>query len=613
MLYFDKEIMSPDPTIHQPTSRTDNGLFGIDLHPNGVTWINPQESRYKKWANDLHLFTPPKPLHIKPDAEKKADLLFDFGTTINAELKLVVENDSPFNCVAWFGESELEARGFIYGSNPPPMLTCFVDGWNKRTIRYKQRGFRFFRLVLIDIDVPVTLTEIVAHATYALDKPEGSFICSDPIFQKVWQSSIYTAKLCTQPHTIWNGIKHGRATWVAGARINKHAIDTVYYQPEISESILLAIPTDRWMSQVPVFSFDIIAMLKQHILYFGRSDECAQLSFEKMSTLLTWIEKSQINDEGFLVRTDQRYYQDIGFLDWSKYPIGGRFEELSWLQCRYCSALNDAADMAEWYKDDTKAHHWRNRAALLAQKISERFWAKDRGFLHTLNHVGQVNGKANPWIDPAALREHYNRTYEKGIALGPSDVSRHCNALGVLANIPSEQMKGVILHQVFNNPSVPIVTTPYFSYFEQLARGMCGDRKGAIVYIRDYLGSLAEKEQSATMWEAYDPQLADIRKYAAWGIWSRGQALDLCSGGGSGAVPLSTFFILGIAPSAPGYKSIIINPELNLNWEFQAVVPTRYGPIEICREAPKGPILYRIPKNIEFKSTVGKNIVIESV
>jgi len=247
------------------------------------------------------------------------------------------------------------------------------------------------------------------------------------------------------------------------------------------------------------------------------------------------------------------------------------------------------------------------RIASLERLLVERFWNSRKGFIHTLNHIGRPKSdrqKTGWGYDPFENLQagiHYRKTYEENVRLGPSGASRQSNALAVLAGLPTPKMAETILKRVFDNPGISPVITAYFSYYEQLARGLCGDPAGAVLHMRDFVGEMLETNDSATLWETcYDLPPSDLRRYfgCVGDLWT--WPVSLCHGWGAGAVPLATQFLLGIVPAAPAFARIALAPCGNIPWRFTADVPTPRGIIHVVKEKKTGDIRYTIPKSIKL-------------
>lgn len=78
---------------------------------------------------------------------------------------------------------------------------------------------------------------------------------------------------------------------------------------------------------------------------------------------------------------------------------------------------------------------------------------------------------------------------------------------------------------------------------------------------------------------------------------------SLCHGWGAGAVPFATRLLMGIQPLKPGYRSVSLNPCLEVPWSYQASVPTPWGPIRIERGGAGEVPFYRIPREIEVEAS----------
>lgn len=593
MFYQHPDSLSPDPTYGRRSTKLTDNKVGQVLHPHALVRAVPASDATRRWGRQLNLFQQPPPLTLRPDAGGRIVLLVDFGTELDATLELNVTTAAAATLMIWQGESIAECDGFVLSLNPD-VRTCHYlpKAGRHRLGSYHLRGYRFARLVFNDVRGPVTIQRILARAMFTFQHRDGDLLCSDRRFQQVWQSSVYTARLCTQSHSLWDGIKRDRAGWFGDARITKLAIDNVYFDPRPAEAMLATLPVNEWANTIPNYSFDGVCMLHQHILYYGLRPGVKDC-FQRVKAMLAWAKKTQVDRHGLLTRARDDYYGGMGFLDYTPHPMGGRFEELCWLQCKYVEALRAAADVAGWLNDTRAAREWQADADRLSQRILKRFWKPGIGFLHTLNHAGPPD---NPY--GSGYTEHHQRTYVDKIRLGPSGPSRHSNALAIFARLATPAMKATILQKVFRSRTLPPINTAYFSYYEKMAWAECGDPAGALLGLRDYLNHMLETEDSPTLWEWYDPNVRDLRKYGNGCSITNTWATSLCHGWGAGLVPIATRHLLGITPTSPGYRTVSLKPHCPLPLAFQATVPTPAGPIKVERNAPHEPIHYSIPAGI---------------
>lgn len=596
---------SPDPTLGHESELTPNAFGGwtMRVYPHRLVNAIPDHDTTRAWGSGLELMKRLEPFQVQPGSDRIASFIFDFGTELHATLSLEIETPGLCNITATFGEILPEVDGVICGSlYPVPTEFWHIPSKGRHSRRFDKlhfperelgdgrRGFRFVALRIHDLSGPVKLMDVHADADFSFRQRKGFLKCEDSRFQQVWETSLYTARLCTQPDTFWDGIKRDRVGWFGDARVIKEAVDPVFFDPIPSEKMLGSIPVDDWANGIPNYSFDGIAMLKSHILRFGLV-ECATSAYERMATFMKWAIDTQTDVDGFIIRTERQFFFDIGFVDWSPMPVGGRFEELCWLQCKFVEALRALQWIAHAMKRPDDANAWGQRANKISTLIVDRFWCEGVGFLHTLNHVGPVGNPILPGGDG-----HYKRTYLEKIALGPSGPTRQANALAILAGVATPQMRDTLREAVFGNPAVPEIITPYFTYYEQLARALCGDKRGALLKFRDYLGEMIDREDAATVWELYDVNVRDMRRYCSSQQFGFPWPLSYCHGWGAGAVPCAFNLLAGVEAVGPGFSKVTLAPCLDIQWAFEAEIPTPHGAIAISGDGKTAH--YRMPEDI---------------
>jgi hypothetical protein len=589
--------MSPDPTCDGEVRDIANNIQAMDIHPCRLIEASPMSAPISRWARQLDRRRP-APLTVRCGHDGRFELLVDYGTEIDAQLELDVTTEGLANVMVYFGEFLPEAQGMVFGHCPDQRIAWHIASAGRNSHSFPQRGFRFVRIIFNDIQGALTLNGLAAHCQFTFQDRPGDMSCSDQRFQRVWQTSVYTARLCTKPDTFWDGIKRDRHGWYGDARITKETCDNVFFDPRPSEPMLLALPTGEWANTIPTYSFDAIMMFAQHILAYGLGRKCIPDIYARMKQMLAWVLRTQTDANGFIKRTDRHYFGGTGFIDWSLMPQGGRMEELCCLQAKYVEGLRCAARIARWLGKTADANRWQGQADKLSAKVVRRFWRDGSGFIHTLNHIGPVE---NPYL-PAHVFKQHELTYRDKIRLGPSGPTRQSNALAVWAGLADQNMKRAILQNVFQNDRIPMVITPYFAYYEQSARAMCGDANGAIMHLRNYIGEILEKEDAATVWEAWDPQLTDYRKYSSHRDINWEWPLSACHAWGSGTVGVAARYLFGIESLEPGYAAITLHPDLNCSWAYEATVPTPFGTIQVSQSKPGGAVRYRVPRQIRVQA-----------
>lgn len=498
----------------------------------------------------------PEALTIPGDALCRAEILLDFGAEIEGELEVTLDAPRAMNVFATFGESEAEAAGLgRYGQgNWTQAWDWFVESAGVFTHRFLLTGFRFVRLQFHDLDSPARLLRVVVIASFTGEKQKGDLICEDKILQRLWQTSAYTARLCTRPDDFWDGIKRDRHGWFGDARITAMAWAATFFDPAPVSGMLARLPEDEWANGIPNFSFDGVAMLADQIRVYGLDVPLRDENWNRVKKFLDWVDRTQTNGLGFIHKTTAALFFDHGFLDWSSMPVGGRPEDLSWLQCKHLEALRSAAQIGEWLGDLEPAQRYAARANSLARRIVETFQAPGGGLHHTLQTLRPGCEKyGTGWAAPADGP--------------PSGASRHSIACAVFAGLEAVA-KGDIGDQ-------PPVITPMFLYYEMEARARLGDPEGAITTMRNWLADMVLPHDGTTIWESFEPEVKDFRKWGL-GLFPK----SLCHGWGAGLVPLVQRWLLGLEILAPGCTKIRRHKPV-FDLPLRATVPTPHGNIEI--------------------------------
>jgi alpha-L-rhamnosidase len=599
-LYLHSGSLSPDPLYGRDGARAAGRFWSrADVYPHSLERVHPDQSAARRWGAELRLSRRPPALTLRPDSTGRAELVLDFGTELEGRLDLALDAPGRCNLYATFGESRPEAEAWgLPSSTWPATEHRHLGRRGRHRVRCDPRGFRLVRLLFHDLSAHLVLNHAFVPLRLAFPRRRGDFHCSDTRFQRVWQSSAYTARLCTREDTIWDGVKRDRHGWFGDARIALETTDNVFFDPAPAEQMLLRLPTDSWANGIPGYSFDAVAMLEHIILLHGTDRPALRPAYDRVRAMMAWARATHARRDGRLARHEgTAYFFDFPYLDWSPMPVGGRFEELSWLQLKYLEALHTAVRCAGWLGEHGDADGFRADARRLRRTVLRLFHRPGRGFVHTLNRAG------DGW-ETIREHEHYHRTYVRKVRLGESGPSRHSCAMAVWADACDDAARREVC-RVLNDRSVQPITTPYWAYYEQCARAECGDAPGAIANMRDYIGRHLEENDCPTVWESYEPGVRDFRR---WGLhaWPK----SLCHGWSSGAVPIATRYLLGIRPCSPGFATVRLDPALTVPWTYRATVPTPHGPIDVERPDRRGPVVYRLPEPVRVLQPLPEGVAL---
>ncbi len=603
MPYLHPESLSPDPLYGQDAPAVGERQVEAVVYPFALVRAEAAAGPWRQWRRRLDIHADPGPVELTARRDRPIELLIDFGTELDGAVELALRVEGPGTVVIGFGESVPEAAGLGLPSTcheqRPAQEHWRIESAGLAETRLAPRGFRYLRLVLPD-HARAELVRLRVRAELTFRQRLGDLRCSDRRFQRIWQSSVYTARVCSRPDTIWDGPKRDRVGWYGDAYVCQLANDAVWLDPVPAERMLLEFPTREFANAIPLWSFAGISLLRHLVLTHGADRPAWAEIYPRIREFLRWVRQGQTDDLGLLIRRDDvQYFFGIGFLDWSPQPLGGRFEELSWLQATWAEALQDAADVARWLGHADDAADWADHAARLRPLIRRRFWQEGAGFAHTLNQAS-----TDPWRHPTQPGVHHRLSYLENVRLGPSGPSRVSNARVVLAGAADEAQRRTVREQVFDS-DLPGTITSHFVYFEQAARAQCGDATGAIRHVRDYFGAMLIENDSATVWESFEPGVQGFAKYGLHG-WPK----SLCHGWGAGAVPLAQRYLLGVEAVEPGFARVSLRPTACPTWRFTATVPTPHGPIMAQRDTARGPVRYRLPDGVE-PAEVGDGAVVQ--
>jgi hypothetical protein len=120
--------------------------------------------------------------------------------------------------------------------------------------------------------------------------------------QRVWQSAVYTTRVCSRPDSFWDGVKRDRVGWYGDARVTQLVADAAFADPGPSAAMLAILPTDRWTMGIPGYTFAAIAMLRQLILAHGLDQPGVRELFERVRAVMRWARETQLNRSGLIVR-----------------------------------------------------------------------------------------------------------------------------------------------------------------------------------------------------------------------------------------------------------------------------------------------------------------------
>lgn len=268
-----------------------------------------------------------------------------------------------------------------------------------------------------------------------------------------------------------------------------------------------------------------------------------------------------------------------GYGDYAFLPRTGR---ITYYNALYVMALNNAAELADELSESSDASRWRSRASTVSASLLKHNWDPEVGAFfdggpcpghddmcptHSQdgNSISILAGvtttdeddtslseSALEYLSHAASLPYGNAFFDNDLLLTPDQRSDRFSRF-------SERVYAFIsffeLSARFSSRSASTVS----SGFEQLRRTYSAMENGA---------------GTGTFWEGIGP---DGRPYE-YGFTSLAHAWS------TGVTPLLTRHVLGVAPTAPGFKRWVVKPAAgagrDVTWA-RGVVPTPWGDITV--------------------------------
>lgn len=514
------------------------------------------------WPGDGPVRLRGRALHVEPCPEPGVSIVIDYGREVSGYFGLAFRGTGAARVDVGYSE-RLEADGVV---NPNHFGGCDVhyadrvlwaaggaDAWQT----LNPRAFRYVRLDVHDCTEPLTILPQFVAAGYPV-RTVGTFQCSDPLLERIWEVGRYTAELCMDDAYMdcpWRE----RGQWLADARIealvSAYAFgDTLltrraWRQYAQSQRVLDAWGGEgpapehhaaAWVkcvypaappfdSVLPTFNCIWLTGLWEYFLLTGDRSLLDEV-WQAVQSLVLLL-KDHESPNGLL-------HNLPGWLivDWANVDLRG---EATAVNAYYHAGLQAAARIARALGRPELGSQWEMRAADVRDALNDLLWDRERGvYIDAL-------------VDGARSEV----------------VSEQANILCVLYGVADREQRQRILDRFVRRDPAPEpqwvrIQTPYFAFYLLRALYGLGMHQEALDYTRKHWGDMLARG-ATTFWEQYEPQ------WSLCHAWSSAPTYDL---------PAE---VAGIRPLQPGYEefSVDVRPA-DLTW-FRAVVPSPRGEIRV--------------------------------
>ena len=408
---------------------------------------------------------------------------------------------------------------------------------------FEKRAFRYLQVDCRHASDTVHLDQVTVGSSAYPVEARGSFECSDPLLNRIWQTGADTVRL-NMEDAYTDSPWRERAMWWGDARI-QFLVNTVAFgdaalmrrglrligQSQDEEGGVSGVyPTTFPDRHLPGFTLLWIHSLWDYYWNTGDTDLVREL-YPKVQNALKWFAR-YVSPNKLLAGTPGWI-----FMDWA--PLDQR-GEVAALNALYTRALEVAGLLSEIVNARPLAIRYRALAREVRAAFHRQFW----------------NAGRNAYVDCRVGDE-------------PSAVvSQQTNSLAVLLDIAPSQFRHAVLETICgaNTTSDPdgVVAcgSPYASFYLLGALHRAGAHAFALDYIRARWKRMLDAG-ATTWWELWNPD----------GSW--------CHGWSAGPTYLLTTHILGVQPTAPGWRSFEVRPQpCGLEWA-QGTVPTPLGDVAV--------------------------------
>ena len=425
-----------------------------------------------------------------------------------------------------------------------------------------RRAFRWLGLTLHGADQPVRLSAVRLHETGYPFPRAGSFTCSDPYLNAIWETGRRTVEACSQDH-FEDCPGRRQALGSADLRVMSLVAYYAFGDARLTAKCLRQmarlqnrhglfpgegpVNNDRVL---PDFCLWWIITLGEYWRYTGDDQLAAELFAPAMQVLAAF--EREVDHVGLIGRCEREAWTT--FIDDADIRIEGHSLGLNIL---FKAAMDAAAELAAALSRPVESDRWAQLAAGLTENMRSHGFDPERGLFADTYSDGQQRG-----------------------------FSEQVNALAVVFGVASSDAREApdIMERVLTADDIPPTTTPFMNLTVAEALFSVGADEQAVELIRDYWGEMMARG-ATTFWERFDldsPRaVTPLRPDDPYRV-------SRCHGWGAGPTYLLPRYILGVTPAAPGFAAVRVAPQPAGLTHASGTVPTPQGPVSVRWHQEKG-------------------------
>ncbi|OIR03767.1 bacterial alpha-L-rhamnosidase [mine drainage metagenome] len=492
---------------------------------------------------------------ITVPAHTHATLLLDQGNETLAFPYLVVSGGRGARLTLAYAEALVDRdgrkgnRNDIEGRHLSGLEDRFItDGGDRRRFEpLDVRCYRYVELRVATEDAPLQIDDVAGMATGYPFYRNATFESDDPVLTRIWDVGWHTARLCAF-ETYMDCPYYERLQYLGDTRIQALISLAVSGDDRLMRNAIelgdrSRLPGGLTQSRSPsdppqvidTFSLSWVEMV--HDYWMFRDDPAfVRARLPGIRAVLDWFDRHVDPKTGMLGPLP--YWS---FVDWAAQwhwdpkldrggePPGAETGGSSIITLQYALALEHAADLFQAFGQTGEADRCRALAGSLREATLRLCWDPGRRLL----------------ADTPAR----------------SEFSQHANALAVLSGAVSGPAARDLMSRVIDDPSL-VACTIYFRFYLLRAMRKAGLGDEYIAQLGPWRDMLAMG--LTTFAETPEPSRSDCH------AWSASPVCDL----------LET--VCGIRPGSPGFRTVLIAPNLGPLQEARCTVPHPKGQISVA-------------------------------
>jgi alpha-L-rhamnosidase len=511
---------------------------------------------------------------VKPSAKGDVELCFDLGEQSCGYFEFNIKADDgvivDLNAIEYIRADGVLQHVQAYNRNGMRYIT--KQGINRFT-SLKRRSGRYLFVTLRNQKSPVEIRSLRVIESTAPVEAVGSFVCSDPMLNKVWKMSERTLQLCMEDtftdcplyeQTLWIGDARNEALYAFSAYgnfdVSARSLELGAQSLEYFPIVGCQVPSS-WDCILPAWSFLWGMHVWEHYFYSG------DLRF--LRKIWPAVQRNIDGAFGLLDKKGLFCGTFWNLIEWA--PIDQDQPTVLHNSMLLVGALRAAEHCAEVLEDEQTLNHLTAARKKLVRAINKTWNEEKSAYPDSIHETGQPSPK----------------------------ICQHTSIFPVMFNMIPLGEKEALRRNLLNPPDkMTVVSAPFAMQFLYEALEELGETDAILDSIRTGFEPMVDAG-SDTVWETFAGSTCSPK-----GFPTRSH----CHAWSSSPIYFLNRIVLGIRQTEPGGKAFEISPWLGGLRHARGAVATPMGQVsvgwKIKEEALQ--VIIRAPKGVRitFKSNL---------